>query len=85
MCCGYSVSGGNENWRIEDQIMVAGCVVGTMCVGEMKTKREGSSQFYNFARDINIKWFKIPLSTRGLCVHHIFMSSGYSLGSSVGD
>jgi len=51
----------------------------------MKTKRDGSSQFYNFTRDIDIKWFKIPLSTRGLCVHHIFMLSGYSLGSSVGD
>jgi len=51
----------------------------------MKTKRESSSQFYNFTRDIDIKWFKIPLSTRGLCVHHIFMLSGCYLGSSVGD
>jgi len=61
VCCGYSVSGGNE------------------------TKREGNSQFYNFTRDIDIKWFKIPLSTKGLHVHHIFMLRGYSLGSSVGD
>jgi hypothetical protein len=54
-------------------------------MGEMKAKREGSSQFYNVTRDIDIKWFKIPLSTRGLLVHHIFMLRGYSLGGSVGN
>ena len=53
--------------------------------GGNETKREGNSQFYNFTRDIDIKWFKIPLSTKGLHVHHIFMLRGYSLGSSVGD
>jgi hypothetical protein len=51
----------------------------------MKTKREDSSQFYNFTRDINMKWFKIPLINRGLPVHHMVMLSGNYIGSLVGD
>ena len=51
----------------------------------MKTTREGNSQFYNFTRYIDIKWFKIHLNTRGLPVHYMFMLRGYSIGSSVGN